>query len=263
MEIIIISVITLLAYLTAATLQTAYFFTPGSPRLSIAAWCFSLVGAVLHGHLLYGWIDTPIGQNLAGSNILSFVLWLVILFILFNALFQHILNLLVFVLPLTALSILLILLFPEFYLLDMKNQPIILCHVLLSLFTFSIVSVAAIQALFLTIQEHVLRHKQNGLIRLLPPLITMEQLLLQTISFAFVLLTLFIVCSLIFFDNIFGSGLLLTSLLTFASWLIFAGLICGHYFVGWRGKIITNGTAVGFSFLLLAYFGTKLLLLHS
>jgi ABC-type uncharacterized transport system permease subunit len=143
----------------------------------------------------------------------------------------------------------------------------ITCHVFLSLLTFTIVGIAALQAFFLAIQERILRHKQTQLRRYLPrfipSLITLENLLFKTIFLGFFLLTLLIISSIYFFHNIFTSTLILTSVLTLGSWLVFAVLLSGRYFAGWRGRIAINGTVFGFVFLLLAYFGTKILLLHS
>ena len=41
------------------------------------------------------------------------------------------------------------------------------------------------------------------------------------------------------------------------SWLIFAGLLLGRHFRGWRGKIALRWTLAGFVALLLAYVGTR------
>ena len=142
-------------------------------------------------------------------------------------------------------------------------EAYITCHVVLSLITFGIVGIAVLLALFLAVQERILRRKQTGLIRLLPALITMENLLFKAIWLAFFLLSLLIISSIFFFHDIFTNTLILTSVLTLSSWLVFAALLSGRYLAGWRGRIAINGTLFGFAFLLLAYFGTKILLLHN
>ena len=44
------------------------------------------------------------------------------------------------------------------------------------------------------------------------------------------------------------------------SWLIFAGLLCGRYLYGWRGRVALRWTLAGFISLLLAYVGSRFVL---
>jgi len=44
------------------------------------------------------------------------------------------------------------------------------------------------------------------------------------------------------------------------SWLIFGGLLAGHYLRGWRGRTAVRWTLAGFAALLLAYIGSKIVL---
>jgi ABC-type uncharacterized transport system permease subunit len=41
---------------------------------------------------------------------------------------------------------------------------------------------------------------------------------------------------------------------------VFAVLLWGHHFYGWRGRVAVHWTMSGFGFLLLAYLGSKFVL---
>ncbi|MBZ0092112.1 MAG: cytochrome c biogenesis protein CcsA, partial [Sulfuricellaceae bacterium] len=44
------------------------------------------------------------------------------------------------------------------------------------------------------------------------------------------------------------------------SWAIFASLLIGRHWYGWRGRIAIRWTLIGFAMLLLAYIGSKFVL---
>jgi len=44
------------------------------------------------------------------------------------------------------------------------------------------------------------------------------------------------------------------------SWLIFGGLLLGHWRFGWRGRLAIRWTLIGFVALLLCYVGSKFVL---
>jgi ABC-type uncharacterized transport system permease subunit len=79
---------------------------------------------------------------------------------------------------------------------------------------------------------------------------------------AFVLLTLTLVSGVFFSEQLFGKPFTLTHKTVFAiaSWFIFGGLLAGHYLRGWRGRIAVYWTLAGFTALLLAYVGSKVVL---
>ena len=45
-----------------------------------------------------------------------------------------------------------------------------------------------------------------------------------------------------------------------SAWFVFAVLLWGHHTLGWRGVIAIRWTLTGFVLLLLAYFGSKLVI---
>ena len=140
-------------------------------------------------------------------------------------------------------------------------EPALEWHILLSLAAYSLFALAAFQAIILSIQERQLRqHHVNGIVRKLPPLQTMEQSLFQLIGAGFILLTIGLITGVIFIDNLFAQHLVHKTILSIISWIIFATLLWGRWKYGWRGNTAVKWTLVGFTLLVLAYFGSKLVL---
>jgi ABC-type uncharacterized transport system permease subunit len=118
-----------------------------------------------------------------------------------------------------------------------------------------------LQALLLAIQEAHLRNRQpGGIIRSLPPLQTMESLMFQMIGVGFALLTLALVTGILFLQDIFAQHLVHKTVLSIMAWCVFALLLWGRWRFGWRGRVAIRWTVGGFIFLMLAYFGSKLVL---
>ena len=74
------------------------------------------------------------------------------------------------------------------------------------------------------------------------------------------LLTIAIVSGVIFIDDIFAQSLVHKTVLTIVAWLLFSGLLWGHYQLGWRSRTAVRLTLAGFLVLMLAFFGSKLVL---
>jgi ABC-type uncharacterized transport system permease subunit len=65
-----------------------------------------------------------------------------------------------------------------------------------------------------------------------------------------------------FSEQLFGKPLRFNHKTIFGilSWLVFGGLLVGHYWRGWRGRTAVNWTLAGFTMLLLAYVGSKVVM---
>ena len=194
METLIISTITFMLYIAASFIQslTLSRLRPGKK------WIFLLgfAAVCLHGLLLHRWIDVSSGQNLTFFNMLSLTTWLISIIALVVLLIKPIEVLAIIIFPITAISILLVLTFPATYIVKTITMPDTLFHILLSILTFCVLSLAGLLAVLLALQERLLRAKQSiWLIRKLPPLESMETLLFQVISFGFVLLSVVLVTS--------------------------------------------------------------------
>ncbi len=136
----------------------------------------------------------------------------------------------------------------------------LLLHILLSTLAFSLLSIAGLQAILLALQDRWLRNKQAvGIIRILPPLEVMETLLFQIIVVGFAFLTLVLITSCWAFFPVFNANLWQKSILAFMAWVVFAILLIGRSYFGWRGQQAIRWTLSGVFFVMVTYFGSKLL----
>lgn len=141
------------------------------------------------------------------------------------------------------------------------TDPALEWHILLSLMSYSLLTLAAFTAVVLGIQEKQLhRHNLSRWLRRLPPLQSTEKALFQLLIAGFTLLTLGLITGFIFLNDLFAQQLLHKTVLSIAAWLIFGGLLFGRWRYGWRSQTAVRWTLGGFALLLLAYIGTKLVI---
>lgn len=134
-------------------------------------------------------------------------------------------------------------------------------HVVLSLLSAGLLTLAAVQAIALAVQERLLhRHAPLEPASSLPPLQTMERLLFQLIALGFFLLSLTLISGLLFIHDLMAQHLAHKTVLSVTAWLLFAVLLWGRRQYGWRGSVAIRWTLSGYAFLVLAYFGSKWIL---
>lgn len=213
-----------------------------------------------HGALIYTDVFTPAGLNLAFFNALSLAAWLIAALMVLLALRWPIDNLGIVLMPAAALAVLLHQWMPAGLRPIAVSSPI-QAHIVLSILAYGMLTLAAVQAGLLAIQESQLRRRRLGsLTRALPPMTRMETLLFQMIGLGLALLTLSLLSGLLFLDDIFAQHLAHKTVLSCAAWLVFAGLLWGRRQQGWRGRRAIRWTLWGFGFLATAYFGSKFVL---
>ncbi|MDN3639769.1 cytochrome c biogenesis protein CcsA [Simiduia curdlanivorans] len=134
-------------------------------------------------------------------------------------------------------------------------------HVILSLLAYSFLTIATAQALLLARQTHQLRHHQtSGSIKFLPPLQTMEALLFELLWLGFIILSASIITGIGFIEDMFAQHLAHKTVFSIIAWLIYAALLAGRHWLGWRGNTAIRFTLGGFAALMLAFFGSKFVL---
>lgn len=134
-------------------------------------------------------------------------------------------------------------------------------HILVSMLSYSFLNIAALQALLVAVQDWNLHNRHaTGFIRSLPPLQTMEKLLFQLIGTGFVLLSISLLTGLLFVEDLFAQHLVHKTALSILAWIVFGILLVGRTRWGWRGQTAIRWTLGGFLSLMLAYFGSKLVL---
>lgn len=220
----------------------------------------AFLAMMLHLVILYQHIFTPLGVNLSFFNVVSLLTWLLALVLLLSAIGQPIDNLGIAVFPLAAVGMVLEGIFPSEHLLPTGRRMLDI-HVLISVAAYSVLSLAALQAVLLAVQDRHLHAKHpGGFVRALPPLQSMERLLFQLIGVGFVLQSLSLLTGFLFLEDMFAQHLVHKTVFSVAAWLVFAVLLWGRWQFGWRGRIAIRSTLAGVICLLLAYLGSKLVL---
>ena len=251
-----------LSYLAAAVFIGLRLFRKEGwiPQRQIALGV-GFAGLVLHGWLLWDSIFSSAGINLGFYHALALTSWTVIALLLVSSLTKPVDTLGLILLPAAALSLVLESNFAEVAFMRSSASWSLKVHVLLSMLAYSLLTLAAVQAILLAVQDHHLRQRHPvGFIRTLPPLQTMESLLFEMISAGFVLLTLALLSGFAFLENMFAQHLVHKTVLSVIAWLVFGGLLVGRFRKGWRGRTAIVWTLGGFAMLILAYFGSKAVL---
>ena len=215
---------------------------------------------VLHALLLYQNMFIGGSLNLGLVYAVSLILWLTVLVYWVARFFYPLASLLTLVLPLAALGVALPVLFPEIRKLTEPTSWMFDAHVLVAMLANSLFTIAALHAGLMSLVEKRLHHATlPRVLKNLPPLLTMEKLLFRIIGIGLILLTLTLASGIVFSEQIFGKPWQFSHkvLFGFISWGVFATLLLGHTFQGWRGRTAVRWTLSGFGFLILAYLGTK------
>ena len=161
-----------------------------------------------------------------------------------------------------ALALVLAHTFGGYDLLASKPQWGTLAHIFISFFAVSILGMASLQALLLGLQNFLLKHhRPSAMLRLLPPLQTMEGLLFVIIWCGQLFLCASLFSGFFFKAQLLTPHLLPKTILALSAWFALTLLLVGRYFFGWRGPTAIRWTLCGSVLAILSYFGTKALLL--
>lgn len=218
------------------------------------------VAVLLHGLAIYTSLIDAAGLHFRFFGAASVIGWMMALLLLITCLDRPVENLAVFILPLAGLTAVLGAVLPP----TPGSHPLpagLGSHVYVSMLAYSVLAIAAFQAILVALQDYRLRHKHpGGFVRLLPPLQTMEDMLFQMLRLGFALLTVALITGFVFLENMFAQHLVHKTVLSLLAWLVFGILLLGRWRFGWRGQIAIRWTVAGFISLMLAYFGSKLVL---
>ncbi len=121
-------------------------------------------------------------------------------------------------------------------------------HIILSLTTVLVLTIAGLLALILALQERLLRSGNwGGWAQKLPPLETMESCLFLVTRWGFILLTALLIVSIYCYHSLLSnySVLLPKTLIAITAWFIFLALLLGRRWQGWRGVRAINATLCG------------------
>ncbi|TRW93010.1 cytochrome C assembly family protein [Candidatus Methylobacter oryzae] len=222
-----------------------------------------LAWAAVSGHISYTAIvfQQSNSFNFSFINTASLISLIVALLLLIAILNKPVEKLGLIIFPIAAIMLGLELNLPEKpHLLHTHNWQMSI-HILTSIIAFSLLNIAALQAILLAIQDQQLKsHPPKRFIQSLPSLQAMESLLFQMLGTGLFFLTISLVSGFIFIEDLFAQHLAHKTILSIIAWIIFSSLLIGRMRYGWRGKTAVRWTLAGFILLLLAYFGSKLVL---
>lgn len=248
--------------------------TAGASAGGLQAWerAAILAPLALHGLLLYYILVAPDTPRFGFAFALSATLWMVVFIYWWESFFVNLEGIQPVALGLAALCSLLTIWFPG---LVRSATPFeFRLHLLLSIFATGVLTVALLHALLLAVADRLLHNARNrprlsttggvlaGPLAGLPPLLTLERLLFRLIGIAFALLTLTLATGLALSDTLFGRALRFNHETVFAvvAWVVFAILLAGRHFYGWRGRTALRWTLAGFMLVILANIGSTFVL---
>jgi ABC-type uncharacterized transport system permease subunit len=235
--------------------------------------------------------------HLGFAIILSATLWLAVAVLWIESLYYGLASMRLLVLPLAALCALLPMWFPGSSALRGNGAAEsvtgglsslgtwsaaldwkLAAHLVVALAAYALLTIAALHALLMTALDRWLHQNdlaatsaikpglwgrtQDAVLGRLPPLLTMERLLFRLVTAGFVLLSLTVLTGVVFSEALFGRPMQFDhkTVFTMISWFIFAALLAGRHFRGWRGRVALRWTLSGFVAMLLAYVGSRFVL---
>jgi ABC-type uncharacterized transport system permease subunit len=232
-----------------------------------ARWFLPIIAAA-HAALLATAVVDAEGMRFGFAYALSATLLFTVLVIWAEGFLVPIRGLLVMVLPLAAVAVVLPAVFHGTQIAAANETLAFRAHIVIAIAAFSLLTIAAMHALLMASMDrslHSAGSSGTALGRVLaevPPLLAMERLLFRLIWAGFLLLTATLISGVLFSEQLFGRALRFDhkTVFTIASWLVFAGLLVGRHYFGWRGRTALRWTLVGFVMLLLAYVGSRFVL---
>lgn len=221
-----------------------------------------LIGLVAHAIALYPNIFTLYGLNFNLFNIASLTSFYFILFYIVFSFYRSILSLGVIATPIAIIGLSL------GYFGTAPYDPItnisagLEAHIILSIASYCVLLMAAVQAVIMRFQIRELKHKtvHRFWVNKLPSLQSMESLLFDMILVGFGILTVALAIGFVYVDDLMAQHIAHKTVLSVISWLLFGGLLLGHWKSGWRGRRAANMTIIAFIVLAVGFIGSKFVL---
>lgn len=257
----ILGIIALVAYL-AATIGVLIGLWHRRPGLADLGVWLAVPALAAHAVYLAERISAPAGGwDMNILNALSLVSAVIVALILLATPRRQLINTGVVVFPGAALWLALQL--------AVTVPPVVLSnvdwltelHVACSLIAYGTLSIAALTALLVAFQDRILRHHGPArLLEVLPPLAWLETLMFRLILAGWAVLTVSLITGGLYIESLLAQHLVHKAVLSVLSWIVFGVLLFGRWRYGWRGRTALSLALAGMGFLLLAYFGSKLVL---
>jgi ABC-type uncharacterized transport system permease subunit len=253
-------------FIAAALLYAVCALLPSRQRAAISG--VTALAWLVHGASMWFDVNAPGSLRVGFAIMLSAALWISVAAYWFENRNFALDGLRRLVMPCASGAALLPALFPG-TLMPLQGQTAASgWHIAVAVLAYSTLTIAAFHAVLMALQESRL-HTRNasggwlgGALDQLPALLTMEKLLFRLIWIGFVLLSLTVLSGIVFSEQLFGRALRWDHKSVFAllSWMLFAALLAGRRWRGWRGKTALRFTLAGFATLALAYVGSRFVL---
>jgi ABC-type uncharacterized transport system permease subunit len=253
-----------IAWRSVAVVRQGTSDVPDAPMIAAFRWGV-LVTLAVHAASLLADMFGKTGVNLSFANAASLVAWITLSIYTVSSVFDRRLTpLQMGMIGPAFIAVLLPVIASAPHMLPYGRDPLFLSHFVAAMLAYSLFVVSLLHAcLMIFAQTQLHRAAVPWLLKLLPPLQQMERVLFRVLLAAFVLLTGALALGALFSKEMFGVPFRINNhknVFAIAAWLIFGGILVGHWLAGVRGRIAARWTIAGFMFLLLSYFGSKFVL---
>jgi ABC-type uncharacterized transport system permease subunit len=246
-------------YLAAAALMARQLVDRrGNPRAGMML--LGALAVICHGAALWPLLITPAGIQLGLFPVLSLVGATGAALVVISCLWRPLEWISILVFPLAAATLPLALWIEAGEAASALDHGLG-AHVLLSILAYAVFAVAAAHAVLMSVQHRQLKDGHiRGLMRVFPPVQVMEIMLFEMIWLGMALLFAAIVTGFIYVDDLFAQHLVHKTVLSLVALVVYGVLLAGRHLFGWRARTAVRMTLAGFALLVLAFFGSQLVL---
>ena len=218
----------------------------------------AVLALMLQAIALNAIIIQPQGLNLGFFPALALITWLIAIQILLSSIYRRIESLGIVVFPVSGLAGLAAGQDWSQHVIRISDHAL-QGHIMVSIIAYSLITLGVFQAILLAYQDRSIRqHNPGGFIRFLPPLHDMETLLFQFLGFGFVCLSASLLSGFLYLEDMFAQHQAHKVIFSIIAWVLLGILLFGRVRFGWRGPTAVRWTLASFMFLVLAFFGSKL-----
>ena len=247
----------LLCYLSAGSLYIQQFFKQSSSAIKFAQ-PLLMIALVAHlGILLIGASQFS-GEQLSLAFVATMLAWLITITMFIANRFINNLLFLPVVCFVSAFFIAIDLFFPTTTGISVYMSIGMVAHIMLSLLAFGVLSISTLYACQLAYIKHQLKQKSRIMISgHLPPLLSVEKILVQIMTIGSILLFTALISGFVFIPNMFADGYAHKTVLSSLALVCYLACILLHHFIGLKARVTILFNFSGLLLLTLAYFGSR------
>ncbi|HEY6130796.1 MAG TPA: cytochrome c biogenesis protein CcsA, partial [Halioglobus sp.] len=204
MSITLLAPLCALLYLAATGLQLLHL-TQRRQQIDRGVFVLGLLALILHSLLVMKIVFPSEGVDLGFFKIAALIFLVINLACITSLTRRPLQNLLIALFPLSAMAVLVSTFAPDTAPLRSHFGGGLILHISSSILAYAVLTLAAVQAAVLAIQDQQLKQRHTrGIIQILPPLQLMESMLFELLWIGLALLTIAIVSGAVFIDNLFA-----------------------------------------------------------